>query len=390
MNWNKAFAERAEYLPTLTIGKFLKIAVEDKSVISLGPGEPDFTTPKPILDYAKKMIDKNTHYSPVAGRSETKEAFADYLKKNNKIKVDPEKEVMITAGSQEALMLGLMCVVDPGEEVLVPNPGFLAYVPGCYMINASPVSIPLRYENGFAMDLDEVRKSITVKTRAIILNTPSNPTGVVYSRSLLKELLEIAKENDLLIISDEAYERLVYGKAKHVSIGSLPGAKENVLTLHSVSKTYAMAGFRVGLAAGPEKIIDAMTKLHISTSLSAATISQIAVAHALSKGYSNEIEKMRKEYDRRRKLIVGRLAEIDGFDLHEPQGAFYAFPKINFKMKSYDFSMWLLKNAKVACIPGTEFGSYGEGFVRFSYATEYSLIEKALDKIESATKKLKK
>ncbi|MBR9707572.1 MAG: pyridoxal phosphate-dependent aminotransferase [Candidatus Diapherotrites archaeon] len=393
MDWDKEISDRAEYLPKLTIAKFLKIAEEDKSVVSLGPGAPDFNPPKTVMNYAAKLAQKGENrYSPVGGRTETKEAFADYLKRNNKIKLsDPEKQVIVTTGSSEAILLSLMVLIDPGEEVIVPDPGFLSYKPSVYMLNGAPVPLPLMHEENFDVDPDELENRLSVKTRAIILNTPSNPTGTVLRTKVLDEILDIAIDNDLLIISDEAYERLVYGKSKHVSIGSLNGAEDHVLTLHSTSKTFAMPGFRCGFAAGPEKLIEKMVQLHISTTLTAPTFGQKCAAYALrSKGLDKNIEKMRKEYDRRRKMIVKRLHGMPGFDISNPEGAFYAFPKFDFKMSSYDLSMWLLKNAKVACIPGTEFGSFGEGFIRMSYATSYDRIVEAMDRIESALPKLKK
>jgi aminotransferase len=382
-------SEREIELPTLTIGKLLKIAEEDKTCISLGPGEPDFTSPPNIIKAAKKALDnKMTHYSPVAGRHDFKEAVIKKLKKENKIHAKPEN-IIVTTGSTEAIALALMCCIDPGEGVLIPDPGFLAYKPTVEILNGMPLSIPLLFEDGFQIDVKKADKAlIPEKTKALIINTPSNPTGTVFKKKILEQIADFAVENNLLIISDEAYEHFVYGKAKHVSIGSLNGMEDYVLTLHSFSKTYAMPGFRLGYAAGPERLIEAMTKLHICTTLCAPTVSQIAGIEAL-KGPQTAVEKMRREYDRRRKLIVKRLNEIKGFECIEPEGAFYAFPKFSFKMSSLKFSEWLLKNAKVAVVPGTEFGRCGEGFVRCSYATSYDKIKIAMDRIEKAVKKLK-
>lgn len=390
MDWGKEISNRSKYLPELTIAKFLRIAEEDKSVVSLGPGAPDFDPPKAVMEYAAGLaVDGKARYSPVGGRTETKEAFAKYLKKNNKIDVNPETQVMITTGSTEAILLSLMVLIDPGEEVIVPDPGFLAYRPTVYMLNGNPVPLQLKHEDNFSVDTDALRKLVSVKSRAIILNSPSNPTGTVLKKKILDEVLDIAIDNDLLIISDEAYERLVYGKAKHISIGSLNGAEDHVLTLHSASKTFAMPGFRVGLIAGPEPLIDNMIKMHISTTLTAPTFGQQCAAFALNKGLDKDVERMRLEYDRRRKMIVKRLKDMKGFDLSHPEGAFYAFPKFSFKKSSYDLSMWLLKHAKVGCIPGTEFGNNGEGFIRMSYATSYDQIVEAMNRIENAVKKLK-
>ena len=383
-------SERESELPVMTIGRLLHIAEENKSIVSLGPGEPDFSAPKNIIAAAKRALDKGyTHYSPAGGRADLKEAIIKKLRKENKIRAGPEN-IVVTAGSTEAIMLGLMCTIDPGEGVMVPDPGFLAYRPTVEAINGMPIPIPLHEEDGFQIDVERMeRQIIPEKTNALILNSPSNPTGTVFSRKVLEEIAGFAIEYGLLIISDEAYEKLVYGDAKHVSIGSLNGMEERVLTLHSFSKTYAMPGFRLGYAVGEEKLIAAMTKLHIFTSLCASTVSQVTAIEAL-KGTQEPVRKMVREYDRRRKMVVKRVNDIPGFRCAEPKGAFYAFPNISYyKMKSYRFAEWLLKNAKVAVVPGTEFGRMGEGFIRCSYATEYKKIEKAMNNIERAVRKLR-
>jgi aminotransferase len=382
-------SERETELPVMTIGRLLHIAEEDKSVISLGPGEPDSSAPKNIIRAAKKALDKGfTHYSPAGGRADLKEAIIRKLKKDNHIHARPEN-IVVTTGSTEAIILGLMCTIDPGEGVMVPDPGFLAYKPTVEAINGMPISIPLHEEDGFQIDVERMEKAIVPeKTNVLILNSPSNPTGTVYSKKVLEEIAGFAVEYNLLIISDEAYEKLVYGGAKHVSIGSLNGMEDRVLTLQSFSKTYAMPGFRLGYAVGEEKLIAAMTKLHIFTTLCAPTLSQVTAIEAL-KGTQEPVRIMVKEYDRRRKMIIKRLNEIQGFRCGEPKGAFYAFPNISYyKMRSAKFAEWLLKNAKVAVVPGTEFGRMGEGFVRMSYATEYKKIEHAMDNIEKAVRKL--
>lgn len=383
-------SEREKELPVASIVKLLRIAEEEKSIISLSAGEPNFDAPKSIIKAAKKVLDAGeTHYSPSSGLSEFKEAVIKKLRKENGITLKPEN-IIATVGSTEGLLLGLMCTIDPGEGVLLPDPGFLAYKPMVEVLNGMPISVPLMEEREFQFDVDVMDKRIIPeKTRVLILNTPSNPTGTVLTKRTLEEIADFAIDYNLLILSDEAYEKLVYDDVRHVSIGSLNGMKDYVVTLHSFSKTYAMPGFRIGYAAGPEKIIKAMTKVHIYTTLCSSTISQLTAVAAL-KGPQGCIEGMRKEYDRRRKLIIKRLNNIDGFECLDPKGAFYAFPNITkFKMKSFNFAEWLLKKAKVAVVPGTEFGRNGEGFIRLSYATEYKLIEKALDRIERVVKRLK-
>lgn len=383
----RIISERWEELPVSTLGKLLKIAVESRDIISLGPGEPDFGTPGHIIRAAKKALSEGyTHYSPPAGRAELKELIAKKLKKENRIDLGPDN-VIVTTGSTEGLIMALMCTIDPGEGVVLTDPGFLAYKPMVEVLNGMPIPVPLYEGDEWQPDVDRMADRIVPeKTNALIINTPCNPTGAVWSRKVLEELAGFAVEHDLLILSDEAYEKLVYGDAKHVSIGSLNGMEDRVVTLQSFSKTYAMAGFRVGYAAGPEKIIKAMAKLHIFTTLSAPTVSQVAALEAL-KGPQAATEKMRREYNRRRGMVVKRLNGM-GLPCGKPEGAFYAFPSIKrFKKTSLKFSEWLLKNAKVAVVPGTEFGQHGEGHIRCSYATEYSLIEKAMDRIEKAIKK---
>jgi aminotransferase len=382
-------SEREEELPGATIVKLLKIAEESKNIISLGPGEPDFEPDLSIIKFAKKKLDQGyTHYSPSQGREELLEALCKKLKKENKIKAEPE-QIIVTCGSQEAIFLGLMCMVDPGEHVLVPDPGFLAYRPCIELLNGAPVAVKLDFENGFQPTYEALESAMVnpKRTRVLIINTPSNPTGTVFKKKTLEEIADFVVEYDLIVFSDEAYEHFVY-KGKHISIASLNGMEERVVSFFTFSKSYGMPGFRVGYAVGPNEIIKAMVKVHPYTTLCAPTISQLAALAALKLAKS-KIMKIVREYNRRRKFIVKRLNEIEGFECMEPEGAFYAFPKINFGLSSLEFCEWLLKEAKVACVPGTEFGKYGEGFVRFSYATRFDLIEKAMDRIEKAVKKLR-
>jgi len=379
-------SERYTRLPSSNFAKILKMAVEDKDVISLGPGEPDFTTPEHIRNAAIMAIDKGfTHYSPPGGRTKTREAIAKKLKKDNKIKVSPE-EIMVTCGSQEALFLATQSLIDPGEKMLVPNPGFLAFIPMVETLTGVPESIPLREENGFEFDPDELEKLIDRRTRVILINSPSNPTGRMLKRKTLEKLADIAIQHDLVVFSDEAYEKLTYDNRKHISIASLNGMKERVLTFQSFSKSYAMPGFRIGYVAGPKDIIQAMTRLHIYTTVCAPTVSQLAAIEALT-GEQSCVKEMRSEYNRRRKLITKRLKEIPKISCLKPQGAFYAFPNISKLGSSTEVANLFLKKAKVLVVPGTEFGKYGEGYVRMSYATSYEKIEEAMDRIEKVVRK---
>lgn len=381
-------SERQSQLPKQLIGKLLKIAVESKDIISLGPGEPDFVTPQPILNYGAKLMQKGraTHYSPIGGRAELKEEVIKKLKKDNKINAKPEN-IVVTCGSTEGILLALVSAMDAGEQVLVPNPGFLAYVPTIEMLNGFPVSVPLTESNDWEINPDDIKDAIVSrKTAGIILNSPANPTGGVIRKRTLEEVADIAIENDMYVFSDEAYEKLVYGDAKHVSFASLNGVGKYAVTFQTFSKSHAMCGFRVGYTVGPTNLIKAMTESHVYTTLTAPTVSQLMAAKALqiSQIYT---ERMRKEYDRRRLFIVRRLNEI-GLPTKTPKGAFYAFSSIkDYGKTSLEFAERLLKHGKVAALPGTEFGKYGEGYIRFSYATDYKLIEEAMNRIERFTKK---
>ncbi len=382
---------REEELPATEFVRIMKIAEEDKNIISLGPGEPDFVTPKNIRDVAKKKLDQgHTHYTPIGGLEETKEAIAEKLKHENKIDVDPDSQIIVTVGAKEAILLSLMAMIDPGDGVIVPNPGYVAFIPIVESLTAVPLSVQLKREEGFEYNLDRVKSLLdSQKVKVLILNSPSNPTGTVFSKKHLEEIADFIIDNCLVVVSDEAYEKFVYDDAKHISIGSLNGMENHVVTIHSFSKTYAMPGFRIGYASGPADIIKAMTRLKIGTTLSTPTISQLAAIEALN-GNQKSIKVMVKEYNRRRKFLMKRMKQIKGFNCFEPKGAFYAFPNISeFSMKSHEFAEFLLKKAKVLTIPGTEFGKYGEGFIRLSYATDYKKIVKAMNNIELAIRKLK-
>ncbi|MEM7824265.1 MAG: pyridoxal phosphate-dependent aminotransferase [Candidatus Aenigmatarchaeota archaeon] len=382
-------SEREMELPKAELGKLLQIAVERKNVISLGPGEPDFHPPKHVITAAKQALDKGyTHYSPVEGRKELREALAKKLKRENRINVDPD-DIIVTCGSNEAIMLALMATIDPGEAALVPDPGFVDYIPTLEMLNGVAISVPTRPTDGWQILPESVLWQLKEpqRVRAIIINSPNNPTGAVYTKKTLEAIADIAVEYDLLIISDEAYEKFVYGKP-HISPASLNGMSDYVLTLQSFSKTYGMAGFRLGYAAGSPKVIKAMTDLHLYSAICAPTISQIAGLAALT-GPQKEIRKNVAEFQKRRDYMYKRLCELDYFTCNKPDGAFYIFAKYASNMRSLQFCHWLLDKAKVAVVPGRDFGRYGEGYVRFSYATDLRLIKKAMDRIEHVVKFLK-
>jgi aminotransferase len=380
-------SERTDQLPKTRFAEIIRMAAEAKDIVSLGPGEPDFDTPKPIIEFAKKKLDEGfTHYSPPTGRQELKQAIVKKLKQENNIKASP-KNIIITSGSTEGILMSLAAMVDAGEEILVPDPGFFTYAHTVDLFNGFPVPMKMSEKTGFQIDLDAFKRNITKRTRGIIINTPGNPTGTVLKRKVLEELADIAVENDLFIISDEAYEKLTYEGEKHISIGSFNGLEENVITLHSFSKFVAMPGWRLGYAVAPEWLINVLNKVHLFTSLCAPTISQVAGVEALRVS-GKYTEEMRKEYARRRKLILKRIDEINGLHVQVmPKGAFYAFPRYESKKDSFAYSQWLLEKAKVLTVPGREFGAQGEGFIRMSYATAYDQIEEAMNRLEKVLRK---
>lgn len=379
-------SEREEGLPELEIEKLLEIAVEHKEIISLGPGEPDFPAAKEIAEYTKKIANKVNHYSPPGGRKELKEAIVEKLKKENRIDADPS-QVIVTCGSQEALMLAAACCLDVSEQILIPNPGFMGFLPTFELFNANPRFIELKEETGYTIDPDQVRNMIDKKkTKVLLINSPANPTGNVLSREILEELADIAIEYDLTIFSDEAYEKIVYDDAKHVSIGSLKGMGQHVATFQSFSKTAAMCGYRVGYIVAPHSLAEAVKKTHVLSTICAPTISQMLAVKALAMG-DRYVKKMVAEYDRRRRLLIPRLNGM-GISTPLPRGAFYAFGNITaFDSNSKRFCINMIKKAKVAAVPGIDFGPAGEGHVRFSFATNYKLIEKALGRIEPFLRK---
>ncbi|MBI4095912.1 MAG: pyridoxal phosphate-dependent aminotransferase [DPANN group archaeon] len=375
-------SEREQELPNTLMLQLQELAAEHKDIISLSIGEPDFKTPKPILDAAKKFMLSGTHYSPAAGRTDLRKAIAQKLRKENKISADWEN-VIVTAGSQEGLMAALLTTVDPTEEVILASPGYLGYVPAIELADGVPVFVRLREQDGWQINPDEMKKKISKKTIAIMLNTPSNPTGTVIKKKILEEVADIAVQNDLYVFSDEAYEKIVYENAKHVSIGSLNGMKEHAVTFNTFSKTYAMCGFRLGYMHGPKEFVKAVSKVHHYLEICAPHTSQLAglAALKLNKKYISE---MVREYDRRRRLIVRRLNEI-GLHTVNPEGTFYALADISdFSNSSVKFAEDLIRKARVACIPGTEFGPYGEGLARFSYANDYNKISTAMDRVGRA------
>jgi len=374
-------------VPWSGVRKMFNYAQKYSNVINLSLGEPDFDTPQHIIKAAIEAMKKGyTHYTPNAGLIEFREAVAEKLRKENGIDVDPETEVIATVGAMGALSLAMLTIVNPGDEVLIPNPGFASYEAQVILAEGKPVSYTLNEDEGFDINAEEIAGLITNKTRAILVNTPSNPTGSVLSEKSLRKIAEVAIENDLLVISDEAYEAITYDNFRHVSIASLPDMKDRTISIFSFSKTYAMTGWRIGFAAANEEIIRQMTKLQEHLAAHPSSISQMAAIAAL-RGPKDHIKKMVKEYSERRELIMEKLAEIPEIRCFRPQGAFYVFPNIKaFKMSSEDFAMHILEKARVIIVPGTAFGNNGEGYVRISYAASKEEISRAMTRMKQALK----
>ncbi|MHC1782132.1 MAG: pyridoxal phosphate-dependent aminotransferase [Anaerolineaceae bacterium] len=362
------------------IRKFFDIVATMKDVISLGIGEPDFTTPKPILEAGiRSLRDGETHYTSNAGIVELRRALSDNLFNLYGVRYDPATEIIITVGGSEALYLANTAIMEPGDEVIIPTPCFVSYQAEVYLAGGVPVEVPCREENNFEVLPADIEAVITPKTKAILLGFPCNPTGAVARRETLLQIAEIAKKHDLVVMSDEIYDRLVYG-GSHVCFPSLPEMQQRTILLGGFSKDYAMTGWRIGYAAAPADIIQGMIRIHQYTIMSAPTTAQAAAVEGLLHA-DTYVRDMVAEYDRRRKLIVGGLNDL-GLHTFEPRGAFYAFPNITISgMSDETFAERLLQEEKVAVVPGSAFGKGGEGFVRCSYATSYEKIEEALHRI---------
>jgi aminotransferase len=362
------------------IRKFFDIVATMKDVISLGIGEPDFTTPEPIIEAGIRALhDGETHYTSNSGLIELRQAIAEHLYNTYSVEYNPKTEVIITIGVSEALYLALTALLNPGEEVIIPTPCFVSYQPEAILAGGVPVEIPTFVEDGFQVKPERLEAAITPRTKAILLGYPNNPTGAVCTREVLLEIARIAEKHDLVVISDEVYDQLVYG-IQHTCFSSLPGMQARTILLGGFSKDYAMTGWRAGYACGPADIIKGLVRIHQYTIMSAPTMSQLAAVEAMQHGHKYVVQ-MRDEYDRRRKLIVGGLNQL-GLPTFEPHGAFYAFPNVAVTgMDDETFAQKLLDEERVAVVPGNSFGPGGEGFVRCSYATAYEQIEEALERM---------
>jgi len=379
----KRTADRVDLVSEGGFARFLSIAhsLGNQGLISLSVGEPDFKTPWHICEAALEAMRKgHTGYTPTNGYPELRQAVAQYLKDRYGISYDPEKEIVITVGSSQAMDLAFRAIINPGDEVIMPDPYYLCY-PSCISLaHGVPVTVPTTAEDSFKLRAGQLEAGITPKTKVILIGFPSNPTGTEMSRDDLAEIASVAEKHDLLVISDEIYNRLTYG-IEHTCFSSLPGMKERTIVLDGFSKSYAMTGWRLGFAAGPADIIAAMVKIHQHTMLSPSSVAQMAAIDALRHG-EPDIEKMVAEYDARRKVLIAGLNRI-GLTCHEPQGAFYAFPSIKITgLTSEEFVEKVLLEEKILVLPGSLFGKQGEGFVRICYAYSLDSIKEALARLE--------
>jgi aminotransferase len=381
-------ARRVAEVPPSGIRKFFDIVATMKDVISLGIGEPDFVTPEPILRAGIRSLEAgHTAYTSNSGILELRQLLSQNLERLYTVKYDPESELLVTVGVSEALLLALMSVVGPGDEVIVPEPCFVAYQPTVVFAGGVPVSVPTYLSQNFQVTVDDLENARTSRTRAILLGYPNNPTGAVLERDRLLEIARWAEQHDLLVISDEIYDRLVYG-VEHTCFSSLPGMWERTIVLGGFSKAYAMTGWRIGYAAASPAILAAMRKVHQYIIMSAPTTGQEAAIVALRDG-EPYVQAMRAEYDRRRRTIVDGFNRL-GLTCFEPRGAFYAFPSIESTgLNEDEFAERLLMEEKVAMVPGTAFGKSGAGHVRASYATSLENIEEALNRMERFLARLK-
>jgi aspartate/methionine/tyrosine aminotransferase len=378
-------AERMNRLGTETafevLAKARALEAQGKNIIHLEIGEPDFNTPSNIINAAKKALDDGfTHYGPSPGLPQARTAVAQYISKTRSIKVAPEN-VVITPGAKPIMFFVILACVDEGDEVIYPNPGFPIYESVIQFVGAKAVPLPLKEENQFRIDISDLRKLITPKTRMLIINSPQNPTGGILTDQDIKEIAKLAIEHNLIVLSDEIYDQVMYDGNTQMSIASVPGMQERTIILDGFSKTYAMTGWRLGFGVMPEELAKLVAKLQVNSTSCTASFSQIAAIEALT-GPRGDVDNMVQEFKKRRDIIVDGLNAIKGFRCLKPLGAFYVFPNIQGTGKSSkDLAELLLNQGGVACLSGTAFGKFGEGYLRFSYANSVENIQTALERI---------
>ena len=382
-----ALSGKVKQIKPSGIRKFFDIVSEMDDAISLGVGEPDFDTPWHIREEGIYSLEKGrTFYTSNSGLKELKEEVSKYLDRRFGLKYEPSGEIMITVGGSEAIDGALRAMLDEGDEVILPQPSYVSYEPCIVLADGVPVIVELKEENGFKLTRQQLEEVVTERTKILIMPFPNNPTGAIMTEEELKPIVDFVIEHDLFVISDEIYSELTYS-GTHASIGAFPGMKERTIVINGFSKSYAMTGWRLGYACGPKVILDQILKIHQFAIMCAPTTSQYAAIEALRHGDA-DVEKMRNEYDRRRRFLLNAFQEM-GIECFEPFGAFYMFPSIKkFGMSSDEFATRLLKEEKIAVVPGTAFGDCGEGFLRISYAYSIEDLKAALERIESFIKKL--
>lgn len=392
MNYDKYLSKIASDIPPSGIRKFFDIVAEMKDAISLGVGEPDFITPQHIRDAAIKSIQKGcTQYTSNSGLAELREEIATYLKKRYDLSYDAKSQIIITVGASEAIDCALRALLNPGDEVLIPDPSYVSYAPCVRLCGGTPVSVNTSEEYEFKLLPEELEKCITDKTKVLILPYPNNPTGAVMEKDKLEAIAEIIKKHDLIVISDEIYAELTYG-SEHVSIATIDGMKERTVYINGFSKAFAMTGWRVGFVAAPVEILKPILKIHQYVIMCAPTCSQYAAYDALRGGKEDNfsvVEEMREDYDGRRKFLVSSLRKA-GLDCFEPKGAFYCFPSVKkLGLTGEEFADGLLRSKKVAVVPGSAFGESGKYHVRCCYATSLKNLKIAVDRIAEYVNEIK-
>ncbi len=370
------------------IRKFFDVANEMKDAISLGVGEPDFDTPWRIREEGIFSLEKGrTFYSSNAGLKELRQEICKYTKRKIQVEYDPMTEVVVTVGGSEAIDIAMRCMLDPGDEVLIPQPSYVSYLPCAVMADGVPVVIPLKYENEFKLTVEDLEGKVTPKTKILVMPFPNNPTGSIMTREELEPIAKFVEDHDLYVLSDEIYSELTYGTG-HVSIASLPGMKERTIMINGFSKGFAMTGWRLGYACGPHVIIEQMIKMHQFAIMCAPTNSQYAAIEGL-RNCVDEVEEMRQAYNQRRRFLLHEFARMK-LDCFEPKGAFYMFPNISeFEMTSEEFATRFLMEEKVAVVPGTAFGDCGEGFLRISYAYSLEDLKEAIGRLGTFIERLR-
>lgn len=391
MNWQDKISKTVGAIPPSGIRKFFDIVQTMPDAISLGVGEPDFVSPWHIREAAIESIrNGETAYTSNAGNPQLRKNIAKYMEKRFGLSYDAMKEIIVTVGASEAIDLSMRALIEPGDEVIIPDPSYVSYVPNVTMVNGVPVPVATKAENDFRITPEEIENAITPKTKAIILPYPNNPTGAVMEKHHLEEIAKVIKKHDLVVISDEIYAELSYG-ITHVSIASIEGMRERTIVINGFSKAFAMTGWRVGFVCAPQEVLSVMLKIHQYVIMCSSTMSQAAANEALEKAFEDDfkdVKHMHDDYDMRRRLIYKSLNDM-GLTCFEPKGAFYIFPCIKSTgLSSEDFAKKLLESQHVAVVPGTAFGTSGEGFVRCSYASSLKNISEAMERIKKFLEEL--